>query len=185
MFKGRLNKAQVLQISIVTIGGLALLTFLYLGYNQGQKNNKLQQDINQVRVQDKLEYKERMSPKQVEEKKQALEAYLNSYMKAENPTDYKGYGNAEKILSTIFFSSSSSLTSADKRNPDKKREFLSRFSYEISDISGDFEKKDSDQSVLFVKMNISFDGNPLFTGQYYSLILDKENRLVGGTLYGE
>ena len=73
MFKGRLNKAQVLQISIVTVGGLALLAFLYLGYNQGQKNNKLQQDINQVRVQDKLEYKERMSPKQVEEKKQALQ----------------------------------------------------------------------------------------------------------------
>ena len=106
-------------------------------------------------------------------------------MKVVNPTDYKGYGNAEKIFRTVFFSSSSGLSSDDKRNPDKKREFLSHFSYEILDVSGDFEKKGSDRSVLFVKMNISFDGNPLFTGQYYSFILDKENRLVGGTMYGE
>lgn len=157
-------------------------TFLFLAHQTNSKNYELQQNINKTKVEKKVVYEPKLSQAELETKKKALEQQFDLFLKDNQDKSYKGYNGAKKIFQATFFASSGNY-SADANNHDANVAFYKDFSYEINDISGTYNGKN--KVVLFVNITVKLKGNVVVDHRYYSYVLDQQDRLIGGSIYGK
>lgn len=180
------NNRKLIRVITAIVTGVAMIGLGVLSYLQMQKNNAIQQKINQVQIADKVEYAPVMTTTQVETQKELLEARMNEFLKDEMTTNYDGYKKARNLLRSIFFASSTNLDTATETNShDDLVEFYKDYSYTIDDISGAYVSSNNENYELYVKLTVKQGDYTVHDGIYYSIKMDNNGHIIGGAVYGE
>lgn len=171
------------------IGGISIVIAIILiaiigffSYQKMQANYDLQQEINKVRIREKVEYTPKITKSQIEEYKIALTRTLDNYLADTMQSDYEGYKSARETLQLVFFISSGDYNAIGTENHEERVKLRSGFTYEILDVSGVYDNETD--VTLFVKMKVRNNGQELQGGEFFmDFTFDNEQRLIGGTMY--
>lgn len=165
--------------SYVVIGALIiiLVSLMFCINSNNKKSAKLDQQIRAVYVPEKQRFIKRITPEEVESKKNIVDEAIRSMLRGSPREDYSTE-EGDRFLKGLFIVTSQKAPD-DQSSMEEKQDFFKPFNYKLSNVGVSATGNDSFR--LIADLEVTHEGKKVFSRLV--TINVKGNKVEGGALY--